>query len=121
MTEARDQVLSMRFSPVSFIVVIRCIRRSWTKGAFLADRVTVLFYLPFPARLTMYFVEGFFLLRVLCPKVGTPHGVTGLRPGGVEPSPPPCGWSTGFMVVPRTPGRIPLQRLRPALPVVRFS
>ena len=34
----------------------------------------------------------FFGLRVNCPKVGRPHGVTGrLRPIGARPSPPPCG------------------------------
>ena len=65
MVEARDQVLSIRFSPVSFMVSTRCISRSATKGAFLLERVTMLYYLPFPARLTMYLFEGFFLLRVL--------------------------------------------------------
>ena len=37
------------------------------------------------------------------------------------PSPPPIGWSTGFMTVPRTVGRKPFQRLRPALPMDTFS
>src|SRR6478672_6331099 len=36
------------------------------------------------------------------------------------PSPPPCGWSTGFMTVPRTVGRFPFQRERPALPPASF-
>ena len=45
-----------------------------------------------------------------------PHGVTGWRPPEVLPSPPPCGWSTGFMATPRTVGRMPFQRMRPALP-----
>src|ERR1041385_3411701 len=31
------------------------------------------------------------LLRVLKPRVGWPHGVTGWRPPLVSPSPPPCG------------------------------
>ena len=31
-------------------------------------------------------------------------------------SPPPCGWSTGFMATPRTVGLMPRQRLAPALP-----
>ena len=31
------------------------------------------------------------LLRVLCPFVGTPHGVQGWRPPDVLPSPPPIG------------------------------
>src|ERR671939_244219 len=45
-----------------------------------------------------------------------PHGDTGWRPPEVRPSPPPCGWSTGFMTTPRTVGRTPSHRLRPALP-----
>src|SRR5205085_1150550 len=56
------------------------------------------------------------LLRVLYPRVGWPHGVTGWRPPEVLPSPPPCGWSTGFMATRRTVGRLPFQRMRPALP-----
>ena len=34
----------------------------------------------------------------------------------VLPSPPPSGWSTGFMATPRTwAGRLPFQRFRPGL------
>src|SRR3982750_4546057 len=58
-----------------------------------------------------------FRLRVLYPLVGSPHGVTGWRPPDVLPSPPPSGWSTGFMATPRTCGRLPFQRFRPALPI----
>ena len=47
------------------------------------------------------------LLRVLYPRVGCPQGVTGLRPPEVRPSPPPCGWSIGFITTPRTEGRRP--------------
>src|SRR5215211_7842486 len=54
------------------------------------------------------------------PSVGLPHGVTGDRPGVLLPSPPPCGWSTGFMTVPRTVGLMPRCRLRPALPHLTF-
>src|SRR2546426_740 len=61
------------------------------------------------------------LRRVLYPLVGTPHGVTGWRPPDVLPSPPPCGWSTGFIATPRTRGRLPSQRARPALPMAIFS
>ncbi|KAF4402743.1 hypothetical protein G4B88_010195 [Cannabis sativa] len=43
-------------------------------------------------------VEGFFL------------------PIGALPSPPPWGWSTGFITTPLTTGRVPTQRLDPALP-----
>src|SRR5262245_39374449 len=56
------------------------------------------------------------LLRVLAPFVGLPQGVTGWRPPEVLPSPPPWGWSTGFMTTPRLWGFRPSQRFRPALP-----
>src|SRR5215207_4620322 len=56
--------------------------------------------------------DDFFLLRVLTPSF-LPHGLTTLRPPRVRP---PCGWSTGFMTSPRTFGRLPSQRLLPALP-----
>ena len=49
-----------------------------------------------------------------------PVGLTGCRPPLVRPSPPPCGWSMGFMAVPRTCGRSPSQRVRPALPMLMF-
>src|SRR6185503_6562016 len=61
------------------------------------------------------------LLRVLYPRVGWPQGVTGFRPPEVLPSPPPCGWSTGFIATPRTFGRSPFQRDLPALPNETFS
>ena len=43
-----------------------------------------------------------------------------LASGEVRPSPPPCGWSIGFIATPRTEGRQPSQRLRPALPMLMF-
>src|SRR5580704_1306700 len=61
------------------------------------------------------------LFRVLYPRVGWPHGVTGCLPPEVLPSPPPCGWSTGFMDTPRLCGRLPIQRFLPALPRLTFS
>src|SRR6185312_17328120 len=67
----------------------------------------------------MYFVVCL-LLRVFLPLVGLPHGVTGWRPPLVRPSPPPWGWSIGFIAVPRTEGRLPFQTLRPALPMTSF-
>ena len=48
--------------------------------------------------------------RVRAPLVGLPHGVTGCRPPEVRPSPPPCGWSIGFIATPRTLGRRPHNR-----------
>ena len=38
----------------------------------------------------------------------------------VRPSPPPIGWLTGFIDVPRLCGLRPIQRLRPALPRLMF-
>src|SRR5438309_5861018 len=64
---------------------------------------------------TMSLVDAFFLCRVLRPS-GLPHGLVGGRPPELLPSPPPSGWSTGFMATPRTRGMRPSQRLFPALP-----
>src|SRR6266480_5908761 len=83
-------------------------------GPFLSDRAIYL------RLLTMNF-DVRLLLRVFAPLVGLPHGVTGWRPPEVLPSPPPCGWSTGFMDTPRLCGILPNQRLRPALPSDTFS
>ena len=65
------------------------------------------------------FWDGLFLSRVR--PSGLPHGDTGWRPPEVLPSPPPRGWSTGFMATPRVWGRTPFQRLRPALPILMSS
>src|SRR5690606_1580480 len=70
---------------------------------------------------TMNLSEGLRRRRVLPPIAILPQGVEGTLPAGALPSPPPWGWSTGFMAAPRTVGRRPSQRLRPALPVVMFS
>ena len=64
--------------------------------------------------------DGFRRLRVPPPLADLPVGLTGWRPPLVRPSPPPCGWSMGFMAVPRTCGRRPNQRLRPAFPSTTF-
>src|SRR4051794_4440892 len=112
----------MFLEPEEFIASTRDISRSSTHGPFLDERDTTYYLLPFPRRRprTMYLSESLFFLRVRYPSVGTPHGVTGWRPAVVEPSPPPCGWSTGFIAVPRVCGRMPLWRRRPALPVLWF-
>src|SRR5512133_40551 len=80
-----------------------------------------LFSLPRRRPRTIRRLDSLCLRRVRLPSVGTPHGVTGWRPPFDLPSPPPCGWSTGFIAEPRTVGRTPFQRLRPALPPVTFS
>ena len=48
-----------------------------------------------------------------------PHGEHDGRPPEVLPSPPPIGWSTGFMATPRTFGRRPIHEEAPALPRTR--
>src|SRR5439155_191873 len=81
------------------------------------------------ARVRLYGDHYFFLTWLTCaerlvwrrkvraPSVGFPHGLRGPgRPIGARPSPPPCGWSRGFMTVPRTLGLRPIKRLRPARP-----
>src|SRR2546421_7622855 len=65
-------------------------------------------------------LEVFRFLRVLPPLARTPVGLHGWRPPAVRPSPPPIGWLTGFMLVPRLCGLRPIQRLRPALPRLMF-
>src|ERR671922_1215488 len=79
------------------------------------------FSLPRRRALTMSLFDSLCLRRVRFPSVGTPQGVTGCRPPFDLPSPPPCGWSTGFIAEPRTAGRFPSQRLRPAFPPATFS
>lgn len=61
----------------------------------------------FLLRATMNFVDAFFLLRVLNPLDNWPHGDIGWPPPLLLPSPPPIGWSTGFITTPRTCGRCP--------------
>src|SRR5512142_1155266 len=57
--------------------------------------------------------------RVFLPSAGLPHLVLGPgRPTPTLPSPPPCGWSRGLITAPRTVGRHPMWRLRPALPIL---
>src|SRR3989337_1700623 len=86
-------------------------------GPFFTDLDTGSSYLLL---LMMSLFEYLRFFRVLYPLVGTPQGVTGCRPPEVFPSPPPWGWSWGFMATPRTVGRRPSQRLRPALPEATF-
>src|SRR3989442_1338973 len=82
------------------------------------DAVLVYFFRAWRLEMMNLVVDLF--LRVFLPLVGKPHGVTGWRPPEVRPSPPPCGWSIGFIVTPRLCGMRPIQRLRPALPIETF-
>src|SRR3989475_6294284 len=114
----RDQVLKTFFSFFSFRAVIFT-RRRLHVGALLDaashgfSNYCVAFPLLRPR--TISFVDGFFLCRVLRPS-GLPQGLVGGRPPELFPSPPPRGWSTGFIATPRTRGMRPSQRLLPAFP-----
>src|SRR4249919_1129540 len=60
-------------------------------------------------------------LRLRVRPSGLPHGLVGWRPPELLPSPPPSGWSTGFLATPRTLERRPSHRVFPALPLERSS
>src|ERR1700753_2725424 len=122
--ERRDQVLMTDLVPLSFWASTFLSRWSSTNGPFLRLRgmVVLLPYRRDPRvrrRRTMSFWDGLVLSRVR--PSGLPQGETGWRPPGGLPSPPPWGWSTGFMATPRVWGRTPFQRFRPALPILMSS
>src|SRR3569833_14097 len=122
--ERRDQVLITVFLPDSFSASTFLSRWSSTNGPFLRLR-GMLFYLPaqrlfLPVRRRRTIIASDALRRRARPS-GLPFGLTGRRPPDVLPSPPPCGWSTGFMTTPRTVGRLPRQRLRPAMPQLMLA
>src|SRR3954454_159195 len=115
--ERRDQVLITRFSLREFRSSTFFNRWSSTNGPFFRLRGMPYPYLRDPRvrrRRTMSLEDSLVLSRVR--PSGLPHGETGWRPPEVLPSPPPSGWSNGFMATPRTVGRLPFQRIRPALP-----
>src|SRR5438552_13993825 len=118
MVEARDQVLITWRWPLA--LSRSTLRNSLASiyGPFFSDRLIVPLlcgrYLV--RRRTISRLDGLFGLRVRLPIAGLPQGVCGCPPIGALPSPPPCGWSRGFIAEPRTVGRRPSQRLRPALP-----
>src|SRR6266581_8466660 len=113
--QRRAQVLSTRFSPLRFRVSIFFTRDSTTYGPFLMERA-MRFRLSYFFRRRTMSESLSLLLRVLSPFVILPHGEHGWRPPEDLPSPPPIGWSTGFIATPRTLGRRPRQRVRPAFP-----
>src|SRR3712207_1019958 len=74
-----------------------------------------------PPRSTLFPYTTLFRSLVLYPRAGLPHGVTGDGlPIGDLPSPPPCGWSLGFITEPLTVGLIPMCLFLPALPITTF-
>src|SRR5213593_2450749 len=116
--ERRDQVFSTFFCRVRFSSSIRSSSVGSMYGPFFSERPISDSY--FVRRVTMALSDGLAPRRVLYPLVGLPHGVIGWLPLPL-PSPPPMGWSTGFITVPRTVGLKPFQRTRPALPTDTFS
>src|SRR3984893_16312893 len=118
MVERRDQVRTTFFSLAAVNTASLTSRCESVNGPFFT-------LLPMPSlflllRLTIH-LSVRLLLRVLKPRVGWPQGVPGWRPPLVLPSPPPCGWSTGFIETPRLCGVLPSHRVRPALPREVFS
>src|SRR4051812_31275808 len=117
MVDRRDQVRITVFLPDSLRTSTFLSRWSSTNGPFFRLRgisyLPAQRLLPVRRRRTINLSDG--LVRRVRPS-GLPAGLTGWRPPEVLPSPPPCGWSTGFMATPRTEGRLPFQRIRPALP-----
>ena len=60
------------------------------------------------------------LSPVFNPLADWPVGETGCLPPADLPSPPPCGWSTGFLTTPLVWGFLPNHLDLPALPILIF-
>src|SRR5215475_4245613 len=122
MVERRLQILIISWRPDERAVSAFLRRKPSTKGPFHTERAMArpsYFFFRAWRLATMNLVVDL-LRRVFLPLVGNPQGVTGWRPPDVRPSPPPCGWSMGFIATPRLCGMRPIQRLRPALPMEMF-
>src|SRR5439155_27271778 len=117
--ERRDHVRITRRFPRAFISSTFFFRWPSTNGPFFKLRGICYFFLRFSRRRTMNLLEVLRLSRVR--RSGLPQGVDDGRPPDALPSPPPSGWSTGFIATPRTFGRRPFHRLRPALPIETSS
>src|SRR5512136_1759212 len=113
MVDRRDHVFMTFFWPVLFASSTFFCRWSSTKGPFFIERdiCCFLFSPYFPLRRMIYLPECFRFFRVLRPLDNWPHGDRRWchpPPPFDFASPPPCGWSTGFMAQPRTVGRHPI-------------
>src|SRR5260370_2686314 len=116
----RDHVLNTFFSFFSLSTRIFSRSDGSTYGPFLTERPIYCVAFPRLRPRTMSLVDGFRRCRVFFPST-LPHGDVGGRPPDVFPSPPPSGWSTGFIATPRTRGRRPNQRVLPAFPTDKSS
>src|SRR3990167_8466804 len=77
------------------------------------DRYAVTIWL---LRLFTIYLSDCFVFLVLNPFAIIPHGEHGCLPPEDFPSPPPIGWSTGFIATPLTLGMRPSHLALPALP-----
>src|SRR3989304_6065953 len=102
MVERRDQVFRTFLSRLRFISSIRLSNLGSTYGPFFTDRPMGGSYF---LRFTISFEDCKRLRRVF--RSSFPQGLQGCRPPEDFPSPPPRGWSWGFMATPPTEGRIP--------------
>src|SRR3954467_298213 len=121
MVERRLQILMTSWRPDARAASAFLSREPSTNGPFQTERTmsgVPYFFRLWRLRRMNLLVD--LLERVFLPLVGKPHGVTGCRPPEVRPSPPPCGWSIGFIETPRLWGRRPIPPLRPALPIETF-
>src|SRR5215207_497587 len=120
--DALAQVLITRRSFVRLSVSIFSCSLASMYGPFLDDLDTnyLLAYFRFVVR-RRTIIESVRLLFRVRACTGLPHLVFGWPPIGALPSPPPCGWSRGFIADPRTVGRRPRWRFRPAFPITMFS
>ena len=66
---------------------------------------------------TVVLFDGFFPLRVFPPLAGTPVGPEGCPPLLLRPSPPPIGWSVGFIAIPLVAPSLLCPDVLPQLPV----
>src|SRR5512136_234648 len=109
MVDLRDHVFRIFLSPDVFMASIFLLRLASTKGPFLTDLGTAPSVYLLLVLLEIISLVVFLFFLVLTPS-GSPHGEQPGRPPEDFPSPPPSGWSTGFMTTPRTRGRLPIQR-----------
>src|SRR3979409_2244080 len=102
MVERRLQIVSTSSRPESRAASAFLSREPSTNGPFQTERTMsgVPYFFRLWRLMRMDLLVGLFG-GVFLSFVGFPRGVTGGRPPEVRPSPPPCGWSIGFIETPR--------------------
>lgn len=115
--ERRDQVRRGFLSPLSTAFSTFFSKCRSIKGPFLRERGMAYPLKLFATATYDEFISTLVAAGLLTFGLQAPRGYRVLTK--LRPSPPPCGWSTGFIAVPRTVGRTPRQRAAPALPRTR--